>query len=89
MKKKLPIPLGARILIHTDKVRIGNFEVTTPTARETATVLAIGEGWDMKQESIKVGDRIHVKSWAIDIITEGDETFNYVHQDTKGVCGKV
>ena len=90
MKKQThPIPLGARILIKTDKVKIGNFEVNTPTARETATVITVGEGWDMTQEALKVGDRIHVKSWAIDVITEGDNTYNYVWQKTGGVCGII
>lgn len=86
MKNKHPQPLGARILIQLDEVKIGNFQINTPTARETATVLAVGDGWDMK-EPVKVGDRIHVKSWAHDIITEGEKTYTYVWQKTGGVCG--
>ena len=86
---KLPKPLGARILIKLDEVKIGNFEVTMPTSRETATVLAIGDGWDLKSEPIKVGDRIHVKSWAHDIVTEGENTYTYVWQKTGGVSGVI
>jgi co-chaperonin GroES (HSP10) len=89
MKKKHPTPLGARLLIQTDKVKIGNFEVNTPTARETATVIAVGEGWDMTQEAVKVGDRIHVKSFAFDVIVDGDETYNYVWQQSGAVCGII
>lgn len=87
MKNKQPKPIGARLLIKLDEVKIGNFQINTPTARETATVIAIGEGWDLKAEPVKVGDRVHVKSWAHDIVQEGDITYTYVWQKTGGFCG--
>ena len=88
-KSKLPQPIGARILIKLDEVKIAGMDVSLNTARETATVLAIGEGWDLKAEPLKVGDKIHVKSWGIDICTDGEETYSYVWQKTGAVCGKI
>lgn len=88
-KAKLPQPLGARLLIKLDEVNIGTFKVTVPTAMETATVLAIGTTWNHTEEAVKVGDRIHVKAWAHDIVKDGEETYTYVWQKTGGVCGKL
>ena len=81
--------MGARLLIKTDAVTIGGMRVDISTAKETATVLAVGEGWDLKAEPVKVGDRIHVKSWAHDIVSEGDENYVYVWQKTGGFCGII
>ena len=89
MKKIQPKPIGARILIKLDEVKIAGMDVSLNTARETATVLAIGGGWDLKAEPLKVGDKIHVKSWALDIVTEGEDTFTYVWQKTCGVCAII
>jgi co-chaperonin GroES (HSP10) len=88
-KSKLPQPIGARILIKLDEVKIAGMDVSLNTARETATVLAIGEGWDLKAEPLKVGDKIHVKSWSLDIVSEGEDTFIYVWQKTGGVCAVI
>jgi hypothetical protein len=88
-KTKLPIPIGARLFIKPDVTTIGGLEVSIPTATETCTVLAIGKGWDLEAEPVKVGDRIHVKSWAHDIISQGDQTYTYVWQKTGGFCGKI
>ena len=88
-KNKQPKPIGARILIKTDEVNIGGFKITAQTAKETATVIAIGDGWDLKAEPLKVGDKIHVKSWAFDIVQEGDNVYNYIWQKTGGVCGII
>jgi len=89
MKKKLPQPLGARILIKLDEVKIAGMDVSLNTARETATVLAIGNKWNHDEEPLKVGDKIHVKSWATDIVSEGEETYTYVWQKTGGVCAII
>ena len=89
MKNRQPKPIGARILIKLDEVKIAGMDVSLNTARETATVLAIGEGWDLNGEPLKVGDKIHVKSWALDIVTEGEDTHTYVWQKTGGVCAVI
>ena len=88
-KQKLPNPIGARILIKPDEVMIGTMAVSLDTAQEVATVLAIGDKWNHEEEPLKVGDRIHVKSWAHDLVTEGENRYVYVWQKTGGVCGKI
>ena len=88
-KTKLPKPIGARILIKLDEVKIAGMDVSLNTARETATVLALGSGWDLNAEPLKVWDKIHVKSWALDVVSEGEDTFTYVWQKTGGVCSII
>ena len=88
-KMKLSKPIGARILIKLDEVKLAGMSISLNTAQEIATVLAIGEGWDQEAEPLKVGDKIHVKSWALDIVTQGEDTFTYVWQKTGGVCAVI
>lgn len=89
MKKSTPKPFGARILIEPKELNTGAFKVTLPTAQEVATVISIGEGWNHIDEPLKVGDKIHVKSWAIDLISDGDDKYYYVWQETGGICAVI
>lgn len=84
--KKQPIPLGARLHIQLDELNLGDFKVTMATAVEVGTVIAVGNAWNHEEEPVKVGDRVHFKSWALDCITEGTERFYYLAQQTKGLC---
>jgi len=59
-----------------------------PSSVEFATVLAagplIGSG-----VYVKPGDKVFVKSWAIDIINHEDKKYYFVNADTKGVLAVV
>lgn len=82
-------PLGNRILIKVDEPKAGALTIDIPVAQERGEVVAIGDGWDLDKEPLKVGDIIHFKSWACDIVTLEGKKHIYINQDTKGVCALV
>ena len=55
------------------------------SAVEVATVLGTGEG----VTSVEKGDKVFVKSWAIDTITYNEKKYRFIHADTKGLLAIV
>jgi co-chaperonin GroES (HSP10) len=55
------------------------------TAVEFAKVLSIGE--DVKD--LKVGDKVFVKAWGIDIVTHGDKKYFFCNVNTNAILAVV
>lgn len=55
------------------------------TAVEYAEVLAVGS----KVESLKAGDKVFVKAWAVDIINHNDTKYHFVDITSNGILAKV
>ena len=55
------------------------------SAVEYAEVLEVGEG----VTTLKKGDFIFVKAWAVDIITYEEKKYYFVNLDTKGIVAIV
>lgn len=55
------------------------------SAVEYAEVLAVGDG----VKSLKVGDKVFVKAWAIDIINHEDKKYYFCNLNTSGILAKV
>jgi len=75
-------PLGTKIYIQVEKqTHIGTIELpeSAEVVLEQAKVLAVGE--DVK--SVKKGNKVLFKSWALDIATVRDE--DYVFIDEKDI----
>lgn len=79
-------PLKGIVYIKLDEARAGALVTSSrESAVEYAEVLAIGEG----VTQVKKGDKIFVKSWAVDIISHNDQKYYFVNQDTGGLIALV
>jgi co-chaperonin GroES (HSP10) len=66
--------------------KIGDLDVSTKkTIREVAIVEAIGDG----VTSVKVGDTVLVKAWAIDTVTYEKQDYFFVSESSDGVCAVI
>lgn len=89
-------PLGHKLLINIPQTKTGALQVQQGAQiQEVGTILAVSDyvaknyGVYPHKYDFKVGDTIHFKAWAIDIVTVDGETFYYLDADSDAICGKV
>lgn len=83
------VPCKDQVYIEFDEVSAGALDTSgRPSAQEYATVIAVGPiiGSGLYLE---VGDKILVKSWAVDIIMHGDKKYHFVDVNTRGIKAVV
>lgn len=79
-------PLKGIIYLKLEEAHAGALVTTSrESAVEFAEVLAVGEG----VIQCKKGDKVFVKSWAIDIISHNDQKYYFCNQDTGGLIALV
>lgn len=84
-------PVGKVIYLKLDTVEeIGGKAVSLDTSskkttREFAEVLAVGP----EVLTVKVGDKLLVKAWAIDEIVHDKESYFFTSEDRDGICAVV
>lgn len=80
-------PVGNKIYLKMDTVeKVGDLDVSSKkTTREFAEVLAVGP--DVK--TVKRGDKILVKAWAVDCITHDKKEYFFVSENTEGICAVI
>lgn len=75
--------LGTRIQIKIDDVKAGSLDISSlNVAKEVGTVVALGD----EVTTVKVGDKIMFKSWAVDIIVDNGDKYYFIDLTTGGVC---
>ena len=75
-------PLKGEIYIKIDEATAGVLDTSSrESAVEFAEVISVGEG----VEEVKKGDKIFVKSWAIDILNHAGKKYLFVNLATKGI----
>lgn len=96
-------PLPGIVYLKMDKVEAGAFVVTKDTAIEVGEVIAVGEDCEhtdtfvacQKKDTectrvfLKLGDKVFVKSWAVDTITYEDERYNFVNVSSGGILAVI
>jgi co-chaperonin GroES (HSP10) len=84
-------PIGKVIYLRLDTVeQVGGKNVSLDTSskkttREFAEVLAIGP----EVTQVKVGDKVFIKGWAIDMIMHDKQEYFFTHEDANGLCAVV
>lgn len=79
-------PLPGIAYIKTEAQKAGALDTSSrDSAVEFAEVLAVGDGVD----ALKPGDRIFVKSWAVDNIYHEGEWHRFVNLETKGILARI
>lgn len=91
MAKALKVkPHGRKLLMSIPETKTGSLVVQQGAQiQEIGTVIAVGKEIDPKYYQIKVGDTLHFKAWAVDIITVDGEKFYYLDADSDAICGIV
>lgn len=75
-------PLKDEVQLKIERATAGDLVTSSyESAIEYGEVLAVGDS----VEELKKGDRVFVKSWAIDIITHEDKKYYFVNLNTKGI----
>jgi len=78
-------PIGSNILIKINEAKAGALSLDSmKTAVEVGEVVAVGTYGE-----VKVGDKIHFKAWACDIIVDEGEKYYYIDMTTGGVKGII
>lgn len=83
------IPQQNLVQLKIDEVTAGVLDTSSKeTAVECAEIIALGK-WADKEGSLKVGDKVFVKAWAIDIITFEDKKYYFCNIETGGILAVV
>lgn len=90
-------PLKNIIYLKLNQVKAGALDISSrESAVEYAEVLAVGGEEEDRikdlvysQPILKKGDKVFVKSWAIDIITHEDEKYHFVNIESGGILAIV
>lgn len=78
-------PLANIVYLKIEKPSAGALDTSSrDSAIELAEVLAVGSRVDLQK-----GDKVFVKSWAIDIITHEDEKYHFVNIESGGILAIV
>lgn len=90
MKTKVK-PYGSKLLLSIPETKTGALEVQQGAQiQEVGTIIDIGDSvvnWE--GNPLKIGDTLHFKAWAVDIITVDGEKFYYLDADSDAICGVV
>lgn len=79
-------PVKNKVYLKLETPSVGGLDISSrPTSMEVAEILEIGE----YVKDFKKGDKIMVKSWAIDIIEYQDQKYYFIDVDSKGICAII
>lgn len=79
-------PWENKVQVEIDEPKVGGMDLgSMTTAIECGKVVAVGE----YVTSLKVGDKIFFKSWAVDIIFHEGIRYYFIDIETKGICAIV
>lgn len=86
MKKLTIEPIANQVYLKIDEAKAGILDTSSRTsAVEYAEVVAVGSS----VTSVKKGDKVFVKAWAIDTIQHEDTKYNFVNVETGGILAIV
>lgn len=85
MSKKLTIsPLYDEIFLEITQAKLGGLNTSSlKTGVERGTIIALGP--DVENKSLKVGTKVHVKAWGVDIIEDDGETYHYTSEARRAI----
>ena len=79
-------PLGDIIQLELEEAHAGVLDTSSRTsAVEYATVSAVADNITR----VKVGDKVFVKSWGIDIVTHEEKRYYFVNVNTNAILAVV
>lgn len=80
-------PLNDQIYLEIEKAKLGALQTDSiKTGMEWAIVEALGP--DVKGP-LKVGDKVFVKAWSVDVISYEGEDYYFTSEERKGIVAKI
>lgn len=80
-------PWGKKIQLQIPTSKVGALNLSDGASiQEMAKVVAMGPLVGLGEHSLKVGNSILFKSWAVDVITIDEEKFYFIDIDSTGIC---
>lgn len=87
MKQLKVQPIGDILFLDIEKANVGALDTSSvKTGMEWAKIRAMGP--DVKGY-YKVGDKVFVKAWAVDIIHYEGEDYYFTSEERKGICAII
>lgn len=87
MKTKLEL-IGDWILIEPEEVAVGKFDTSSIKAGKENGVIK-GLGTEVKNKSLKIGDRILYASWGIQVTQYENKTYIFISESRNAIMAKV
>lgn len=79
---------GDWILIEPEEVRIGKFDTESIKAgKENGIIKGIGP--DVKDKTLKVGEKVLYASWAIQVTNYENKTYIFISESRNGIMAGV
>ena len=79
-------PIANKIMLEIEEPKAGALETSSlNVAKEKGKVIGVGE----LVTSVKKGDTVFFKSWAVDIITDEGQRHYFIDEESKGLCAVV
>ena len=85
-------PAQGKIYLRNEKPTAGSLDLSSkPTVVEYGEVLAIGAGVNTSSfDTIyKIGDKIFVKAWSLDLVTYNKEVYYFVDVASGGILATI
>lgn len=88
MKKPIIKPLGDQIFLKIEQANLGSLDTSSvKTGVEWAIIQALGP--EVQDKTLKVGDKVFVKSWGVDVIAYEGEDYYFVSEARKAIVALV
>lgn len=79
-------PMPNVVYLKTEAQKVGNWDTSSKdSAVEFAEVVGIGEG----VKNLKVGDKVFVKAWAIDLVNHEGIWYKFCNLNTDGILAII
>lgn len=81
-------PILDQIHLEIDKANLGSLETSSvKTGMEWATIKALGS--EVKSKELKVGAKVFVKAWSIDVIQYEGQEYYFTSEERKGIVAII
>lgn len=79
------LPIGDNIFIEIEQANMGNLDTSSvKTGMEWAVIKALGK--DVQNKDLKIGDKVFVKAWSVDVILYDGKDYYFTSEARKGIC---
>lgn len=84
IKKPKIYPVGDEIFLVSEEAKLGNLDASSvKTGQEWGIITAVGP--DVKNKDLKVGTKIFVKAWSLDVILYEGENYVFTTESRHGI----
>ena len=88
MKTQQIEPIGDIVFLEIEKANVGMLDTSSmKTGMEWGIIKALGA--DVQNKSLKIGSKVFVKAWAVDVILYDGKDYYFTSEARKGICAII